>query len=114
MSIAPRPIPLSSLVAALSGPIVWMLHLSTLYAVQTVLCAVRPDLAPNYVAIALFLTFAALAALVVTAHSPLRRWRYAIDEHRFLDRLNLTLSGLSGLAILWTASGALVLPACGT
>jgi len=98
----------------LSGPLIWALHFSLLYAAQTLICttagATPVGLMMPVVVIA---TAAACAALAYIA----LRHRNVVqpndqDGAKFLRGTTWMLAGLSLLAVLWSALPTLLMASC--
>ena len=109
-----------------AAPILWALHFLASYITVAIWCAkvVPPggSLGGSRLAIAAY-TAVALAAVALVGRDGHRRHRYGTetaphdfdspaDRHRFLGFATLLLSGLSAVAILFVASGALFLGDC--
>ena len=114
MSTYPRP--MSDLLLALTGPIVWAGHFFSLYLTEALLCS-TPALAAGAQVrwIGAGLTFIALGGLVAFA------LRHRHDFHLFAGdaagaSAALSFAGpltiVSILAVLWTSLPLFLLPAC--
>ena len=114
MSAQPRP--MSDLLLALGGPMVWATHFFGLYLTEALLCsAPAPSAGAQIRWIGAGLTFIALAGLVAFA------LRHRHDFHPFTGNATGTsaalsfagpLTLLSILAVLWTSLPLFLLPAC--
>lgn len=105
MSPATRPV--TDLLLAFAGAIVWAAHFFGVYLTQSLLCSHRDAAAQAPVSlIGAFLTVLALAALLASA---IRQCGCCSDAALFFA-LPLTL--LSVLGVLWTSVPLLLLPAC--
>jgi heme/copper-type cytochrome/quinol oxidase subunit 2 len=113
MSVGGQPARLVALLYVLVGPVAWAAHLFLLYAAQTLACLDDPE--PGGKGIEVFTvitTVIVLAGLAAVSVATFHDLHTAPADRRILDRVTLILCGLSALAVLWTASGPLILPAC--
>jgi hypothetical protein len=102
--------PLTDLLLALAGPIVWAGHFIGVYLTEALLCPAQGSATHAIVrAIGGVLTVLALAALFALVMRNRRDDRAGRSTELFFA-LPLTL--LSVLAVLWTSLPLLVLPAC--
>jgi hypothetical protein len=102
--------PLTDLLLALAGPIVWAGHFFAVYLTEALLCPAQGSATHAIVrSIGGVLTTLALAALIAFARRNLRDHRAGGSAELFFA-LPLTL--LSVLAVLWTSLPLLALPAC--
>ena len=106
--------PLSTLLWALAGPIIWFVHFVGLYLAEAFLCiAPGPDTGSNLRVTGAVLTLLALTTLLVCfvrgAYADRDR-EHAIVVGAFPFAGPLTL--LSILAVLWTFIPMSLLPAC--
>jgi hypothetical protein len=102
--------PTREFVYLLLGPVIWLLHFTAVYAMQSILCAVAW---PIHLAPAAIITGTALA-LVMVVILTLRR-RRCDDGHSsssFVRRIMRVLSLLSTVAIIWGCFAALLLHPC--
>lgn len=97
----------------LVAPMVWTAHFVAVYVLVSLVCSGAPDLqrlVPWGVALA---TAAALAYFLFAGLASYRRARAAGEgASGFLASTSVLLCGLSGVATLWVAFPAFVLPAC--
>ena len=100
---------LAVLLIFVAGPLVWFVHLSLLYAAETIAC-LSPEAAPRMVPAALLLTSLAVVALAAIVAFQLRSVRAGTNS--FEARVGLALSALSAGAVALTATPALLLQAC--
>lgn len=111
MSTAPRPIrPITDLLLAFAGPIVWAGHFFGVYLNEAVLCPTQG--AAPVRAVGAMLTVSALAIVVAAAVHHRGNGPAAADSDALAFAFPLTL--LSGLAVLWTSVPLFLLPACAT
>jgi hypothetical protein len=92
------------------GPIIWLLHFSAIYAVQSVFCALASAIHSVPLAI-IIITALALVILAI----PMLRSGERYDGHstsRFVGRTMRVLSLLSAVAIVWGCVAALLLHPC--
>jgi hypothetical protein len=107
---------LGNLLQVLVPPLVWLLHLATVYAAEALIC-IRPATAAATMmlwTIALA-TAAALTALLLTAwtvHRGNARHTRSFGNSRFLLGVSRLLILLSLLGIAWTILPTIFLPAC--
>lgn len=106
----PRTLSLGLSLWAIAGPVIWMLHLSAVYAVETVACLPSIAGATGVGAIAAGLTTLAYAALLATGIRQVRQHRMA--PTRFLAEVGLYLSALSTIAVLFTVLAVPFFPGC--
>jgi|GEM_PF-604249 len=115
--------PATPLVPFVSGfvaaPAVWLLHLLAVYAVTGVVCARdasrRSVLNLDVVSFAVLLVTAVACVAIALSLARARRTGAAAgrsDAERFADALAIGLGLLSLVAVAWTASTALLVPAC--
>jgi hypothetical protein len=110
-----RPLPLSHLVLALTGPIVWAAHFFILYLAEAFTCT-SAGIAHDAVRwIGAGATAAALAILAVWSMRFSKTARGSVGglsqpEVRFAFAVPLAL--LSAIAILWSAMPLVLLPVC--
>jgi hypothetical protein len=107
--------PLSDLLVALFGPIVWSMHFFALYLMQALLCTTLEATAPVY-EIGVGVTIAALVALLTFAvrrHQGSQAIAASVDARELMFAFAGPLTALSILAVLWTSVPLFLLPACG-
>jgi len=100
--------PISSLLIALLGPIIWAAHFFGVYLVEAVLCPAREPVSIGLVGLAL----SALALAALTLHSARCHLSDPAGGARDPLRFTLPLTLLSMTAVVWTSLPLLVLPAC--
>jgi NO-binding membrane sensor protein with MHYT domain len=99
-----------------SGPLIWAVHFVSIYGFTGILCA-RPPVSLEWlgvgaavwvIAAASMLAIMAMAALYLFAKP-----RDAAPDNRvFIRWMSATLSLLSGIAIVWEALAAFLVPLC--
>jgi hypothetical protein len=100
--------PVTGLLFAFAGPIVWAGHFFAVYLTESLLC---PALGPVTVRpICVFLTVFALAAMLMLAMLQRRGDTFSRQSAALFVALPLTL--LSALAVIWTTLPMFLLPAC--
>ena len=102
---------MNRLLFALAGPIVWFLVFSALYAIETLACtpgAGTTGTSYGAAAAAAFVVAGLLLAAIAVSQFVL--WR---RERDWLARLGLLLTGLSGVATVWTALPVWLMRSCG-
>lgn len=100
--------PLSDLLLAIAGPVIWAGHFFGLYLSEAVLCAAPGSLTEMLTrSIGVGLTIVALAMLAALTAMPAGR-----DSSRAHFAFARPLSMLSMLAVLWTFIPMTLLPAC--
>jgi hypothetical protein len=106
-----RPLPLSTFLLALAGPIIWFAHFVGLYLAEAFLCSFSgPGAAVHLRVIGAIWTVLALATLLaLVAWGRRGDGMIAPDTRLTFDR---PLTALSILAVLWTSGPLLALPAC--
>lgn len=107
--------PLSNLLWALAGPIVWFVHFVSLYLAEAFLCvAPGPYTGTNLRVTGVILTLLALTALLVCFIRS--AYVHRAGEHATAAAAQLPFAGpltlLSILAVLWTSVPMFLLPAC--
>jgi hypothetical protein len=107
--VVPAARPVTNLLRAFTGPLVWFGHFAAVYVAEALVC-ITP-LAGSRVMIVLVVsaTAVAIAALGVFAWSLMRR---RAPHGEFLRTIALALAALSALGVTWTTLPALWLPAC--
>jgi hypothetical protein len=101
--------PVTDLLLALAGPMVWAGHFFGVYLTEAVLCSPRGAPAPVR-SIAVSLTVLALAVIVAFS---IRQRHIDLTTGRSAARFfALPLTLLSLLAVLWTSLPLFLLPAC--
>ena len=109
MTAEPRPV--SDLLTASAGPIVWAGHFFAVYLTEALLCPAQGSPTPATVrSIGTALTVLALAGILAFAIRHRRNDRVAGPSAALGFALPLTF--LSGLAVVWTSLPLLLLPAC--
>lgn len=101
-----RATPLSALLMAFAGPLIWFMHLSLLYGGATIACRNDQD-DMEFQSFALGVTAIGLTLLLgyCLAHSRIFLARTAgRNANPFLDNLGLLLAILAILGVTWTAS----------
>lgn len=110
---------------SLSGPLLWVFHFAFVYVVQLFLCSVSEGEAGEIVRILILALSAVivfgLVLLIVKTQTLMWRvlqlgraqWRYRQSTLVFLRFLIPALAGMSLVAVIWTTSAVLFLPACG-
>lgn len=106
-----QPLPLSSLLFALAGPIVWAAHFFTLYLSEAFACTDRGGAAAVHW-IGTGATIVALAALAVWGARFPTSPGGSREGSASLFAFAPPLTVLSMLAILWSAMPLFLLPAC--
>jgi hypothetical protein len=110
-----RPRPITSMLLALAGPIVWLAHFLALYLAEAFLCTFPgPASTITLRAMAAVLTVLAVLVLAVAARGYASGYggfggSNPSNAHLALAR---PLALLSILAVLWTFVPAVLLPAC--
>ena len=107
-STAPSRSAIATLAYLLVGPLVWALHFTTLYGVQSIVCTLEPggmELAPGLDAVRLVLAGASVCALIALAVLP-------ATLRPLVLRGDDVLCGLSALAILAATIPVASLPSC--
>jgi hypothetical protein len=107
----------SAILFLLTGPILWAGHLTLVYALQSVTCAIgafqsAATIIPAFVASA---TLVAAMLILVAIWLPGRLTRYRSgrgESQTFLNSVARLLSILSLTGVLWTGSAAFALEAC--
>lgn len=111
-------------VETLLGPAIYVLYFVFAYAATAVACALAtganpalPDGAASARNVTLALTLLALAGILAVALMAMRRISRITacaldDQDLFLSRLTLALALLSALAVFWTATASVIVPAC--
>ena len=114
MSAHPRP--MSDLLLALIGPIVWAGHFFGLYLTEALLCSILAPAAGAQIRwIGAGLTVIALAALLTFAMCSQRCFGFSDDKRTdpgTLFSFAGPLTIVSILAVLWTSIPLFLLPAC--
>jgi hypothetical protein len=105
-----RPLPLSHLVFALAGPIVWAAHFFILYLVEAFGCTSTGTTNDTVRWIGAATTIIALAALVLWGVARGYRDGARRQDVRFAFARPLAL--VSAIAILWSAMPLFLLPTC--
>lgn len=113
---------MGTLVFILTGPIVWALHLTLVYASQSSLCAFNAGESAAgksiVVAIILAATVLCIAAAGYSAarpgvvHALIARAALPAEQAGFIVAVMRILAWLSMLAMLYAGMGAVMLPAC--
>ena len=102
---------MNRLLFALAGPIVWFLLFSALYAIETLACTPIVGLSgTHYGQAAGGAGIAAVVLIVAVGASQFVEWRRSRDS---VARLGLLLTGLSVVAVAWTALPIWVMRSCG-
>jgi amino acid permease len=91
----------------LLGPLIWIAHFLTVYAVQGLACRGETPAVDSATLFVIIATVIALAALLV---SLVPQWKTRSGD--FLHRIAAPLTALSILGVAWTGLPALLLPAC--
>ena len=103
--------PVTDLLFAFAGPIVWAGHFFAVYFTEALLCPAQGPVTQTPVwPIGVLLTVFALAAMLVLAMLQRRGATSARRSAALFVALPLTL--LSALAVIWTTLPMFVLPAC--
>jgi len=115
MSAHPQPI--SDLLLALTGPIVWAGHFFGVYLTEALLCtATGPATGAPVRPIAAGLTVIALAALVAFAFRHRHSFHLSAGDNTGMSAPLSAFAGpltiVSILAVLWTSIPLFLLPAC--
>jgi hypothetical protein len=101
--------PAVDLIWLFSGPAIWFLGFSALYAAETIVCLIpRPMAMPGIASAIVLLT---LGALALVARGIFRR-EPADETGAFVRAAASLLIGLSALATLWMGAPLLLLRAC--
>jgi hypothetical protein len=95
---------------SVAGPIVWFLHLSVLYAAETLTCLAPGPEAGAMFAVSAVATAVALAILAGMAVFQFRRRRIAAE--RFLADVGLLLSALALAGVLFAFLAVAMVRAC--
>jgi hypothetical protein len=99
--------PVTDLLLALAGAIVWAAHFFGVYLAQALLCAHRnPTIQTPVSLVGALLTVLALAAMFAFA---IRQHRGASDAALFFA---LPLTAVSAVGVVWTSLPLFLLPAC--
>ena len=105
-----RPLPLTHLIPALTGPIVWATHFFILYLAEAFACAAGAS------AVRWIGAMATIGALGILAVSAARAGAHISDGQPSVTAVLLSfampLALLSIVAILWSAMPLFLLPAC--
>ncbi len=109
--------PLGDFLRVLAPPAIWFMHLVVVYGAEALICiGPSPAGETTMVLIVAVATVAALIGLVVSAAMVIRPgFIFAARPgggSKFLPGVTLTLTVLSGLAVIWAAVPAVALPAC--
>lgn len=106
--------PARLLVFMLWGPMIWGLQFTASYAGHAVLCAQGvPPMASRLLVVAAILAIITIAPMVLQARRIARRMGLtAAGGGDALILVARTIAGLSVIAALWTACGALLLQSC--
>jgi hypothetical protein len=108
-----RPLPLTHLVVALAGPIVWAAHFFTLYLAEAFACSAGAAPAAAVRWIGTTATIVALGSLAVWGTR--KGVRASKSQSLRVDvplAFAVPLTFLSTVAILWSAMPLFLLPAC--
>ncbi|WP_028350846.1 hypothetical protein [Bradyrhizobium murdochi] len=107
---------LGNLLQVLAPPLIWFLHLTTVYAAEALICIGPAGAAATMMAWTIALaTVAALTALLLTAwtlHRDNARHPQSLGSSRFLRGVSHLLILLSLLGIAWTILPTVFLPTC--
>jgi hypothetical protein len=106
---------LGNLLQVLAPPLVWFLHLTTVYAAEALICIGPAAAAATMMAWTMALaTVAALSALLLTAWTLRSSARHtqSFGSSRFLLGVSHLLILLSLLGIAWTILPTIFLPTC--
>ncbi|MEH2541390.1 MULTISPECIES: hypothetical protein [unclassified Bradyrhizobium] len=107
---------LGTLLQVLAPPLIWFLHLTTVYATEALICIGPVAAAATMMAWTITLaTAAALTALLLTAwtlHRGNTRPSQSLGSSRFLRGVSHLLILLSLLGIAWTILPTIFLPTC--
>ncbi|ANW01072.1 hypothetical protein [Bradyrhizobium icense] len=107
---------LGNLLRVLAPPLIWFLHLTTVYAAEALICIGPAAAAATMIAWTIALaTAAALTALLLTAwtlHRGDAGHTQSVGSSRFLPGVSYLLILLSLLGIAWTILPTIFLPAC--
>jgi hypothetical protein len=109
-----------------AAPLIWALHFLGSYATASIFCAklAGPELslAPVRVALAIYTVFALLPIALIGKNGWMRSRRGRVplthhqdaaeDRHRFLGFATMLLSGLSAIAVIYSALTALFVRTC--
>jgi hypothetical protein len=96
----------------LGGPLIWSAYFLIVYASESLICT-RAEERHHLMLIAVATIGAAMGLLVLIGAEVARLGaRTQSGGAGFMERAGLVLSGLSLLALGWTAMPALTLPAC--
>jgi hypothetical protein len=105
-----------NLLQMLAPPLIWFLHLTTVYAAEALICIGPAPAAATMMAWTITLaTAAALTALLLTAwtlHRGNARHTQSLGSSRFLHGVSHLLILLSLLGIVWTILPTIFLPTC--
>lgn len=102
-----------------AGLLIWVVHLSVIYAASGLYCA-RPSLRAEMAGLpwlgwligaTTLIAVAALVAVALTAFRGSTAGSTGIDR-RFFDWVTLAVAGLSLLAVVWQALPLLIVPPC--
>lgn len=97
------------------GPILWGLHLFTVYGLQPVLCSRSAPANTTFVAITTVVLLGLLLAVMLWPHAVARllHARAASRASRRFHRRVVRWAGLlSAAGIVWAGAAALIVPAC--
>jgi Kef-type K+ transport system membrane component KefB len=109
-----------------TAPVVWALHFLVCYVGAAIYCAKEDAVALGFDVLRLgigVVTAAALAMIVLSAFLAWRQWGFGTyepphddptphDRRRFQGFATLLLSGLSFIAVIYTAMAALMISGC--
>jgi hypothetical protein len=119
--------PTGGLWAIIAGPTVWAVHFMLCYAVAAVYCAKADSIEASLLPVRLWIAGATVAALAVISGVGRHGYRHSgagrrataphdadtvADRRRFIGWATLLLAGLSFVATVFVALGALVIGTC--
>jgi len=107
--------PVTDIVLALSGPLVWAAHFFVLYLTEAFACAGQPTpagMVPWIGAIATAAALFALGLLALGIPKPLTAQANAADATAASFAFATPLTLLSMIAIMWTSIPLILMPAC--
>jgi hypothetical protein len=104
-----------SLLLTLAAPLLWVLHFAAVYLLEGFLCAPlsSPLLIPGIIFLFTLLCAGACVRVLFAGAAWLGKTAPPLlQSHQFLADSQRLLAGLSLMAIIWTAAGALFLAPC--
>ncbi|KRD95858.1 hypothetical protein ASE63_12650 [Bosea sp. Root381] len=106
-----KPEPVARLLRMLFGPLVWAAHFLLVYAAESVFCRLLDG--PGHSIFVITATAIALAMVLLRSSAAMRLKPAASSDHEgFLLRVEMSLSALAGLGILYVGTVGALLPAC--